>query len=186
MLSVLTGGNKDGKKTKKPSDRIIRNKKNLLKLLNEHLVYILDEEYPDNKSVLSSDFQIFLQFILISISVLSFYLTKKYDFEITKVLQWILVIVYFSINFSTYMYETYIYYYVDDKSILAYKNEEENISIKTKLDYDLDDKKWPSSFVINNKDKIEFKDIVDKDYKKVDYDLLKEKIFKTIINKKRQ
>ncbi|XBW37045.1 hypothetical protein QEN19_002625 [Hanseniaspora menglaensis] len=173
-------------KNKKPSDTLTKSKKALLKILNDNFVHILEELYPGNKSVGISDLQIFLQFLLLGIAAFCFYLTKKYDFEEKIKIQWILTFVYFTISILTHIYENYLFYFVNQKSSLIYKNDEENLYFISKLDYSPENKKWPSHYTINNTTKIEFKKIVDKEFKKLKYDALKKTVLATLIEKKNQ
>lgn len=186
MLSFLTGNKKQEGKDKKPSDKIVKSKKELLKLINENLVHILNEEYPDNKSVITSDIQIALQCILIAIAGGSFYLTKKFEFEFLVPYQWVLVALYFSISVLSYAYDTYSYYFINSKSGLAYRNTEKKLSLLTKLDYASNKDKWPTYLVINKNGKIPFKDIADKESETLDYDKLKKLLFDVVVNKKKQ
>lgn len=179
MLSFL---NSDKKKT--PSTSIISNKTQLLNTLNENFQHILTDIYSNDIIPPQQDFYITLQFILVAISAVAFYINAKLDFDEHKKIQWLLTILFFAINIGCYLYENYLFYFKNNKSSPVCRNLSNDCTYYTKLEYKNKKDKWPEYLLVNNKIKLHFKDFVADDYKNINYDDFKELVTKDVVEKK--
>ena len=169
-------------KKKVPASAIISNKSQLLNTLNEHFQYTITEQYGDKIVPPHPDLYIALQFILVVISALAFYINTKFDFDQYKNIQWGLTILFFAINISCYLYDKYSK--PDKESKVVCRNLDNNTTYYTKLEYINKGDKWPACFIVNGSHKFYLKDFVNKDYKAIDADKFNNLVIKQLISKK--
>ncbi|KAL6933839.1 uncharacterized protein HGUI_01988 [Hanseniaspora guilliermondii] len=173
--------NKSEKKL--PNVKIISNKGQLLNTINENFQHILTDIYDKDIVPPQNDIYITLQFILITISAIAFYINTKCNFDQYKHIQWILTSLFFLINISCYLYDN-IVYYKNNKSKPLCRNLSNNMVYCTKIEYKDNKDKWPEYYLINNQTKLYLRDFIDNDYKSIDYEKFKKLIQRDLVNKK--
>lgn len=169
--------------SKLPNAKIISNKTQLLNTINENFQHILTEFYGKDIVPPQNDVYIALQFTLIAISAIAFYINTKCSFDQYKHVQWLLTGLFFLINIGCYIYDNIIYY-KNNKSKPQCRNLSTKTVYSTKTEYKDSKDKWPEYYLINNQTKLYFKDFVSKDYKAIEYDQFKDLIEKELVNKK--
>lgn len=173
--------NKSEKKL--PNVNIISNSGQLLNTINENFQHILTEFYDKDIVPPQNDVYIALQFILITLSAIAFYINTKCDFDQYKHVQWLLTGLFFFVNIGCYVYDT-MEYYKSNKSKPLCRNLSNNTVYRTKIEYKDKKDKWPEYYLVNNQTKLYFKDFVSKDCKAIEYDQFKDLIEKELVNKK--